>query len=188
MGSLISGNTFLRAPGAERPDFTAFDFPDAALNDGSSEEIEFDQALSLASRQGRDFLGCQVFGVLEVMQTEHLTISTADHEMLLQISIATRTGAFQSQNPELIWWHKWGQSETAPTTAQAETLSINEEELRYGEPFMYVAPRLFWRVTNNLDMNFTAGDCDARFASMARTLSFRMFIELLERFADVTLL
>ena len=35
--------TFLPAPGRERPDFTIFNYPDATLNDGSTEEIELDQ-------------------------------------------------------------------------------------------------------------------------------------------------
>ena len=184
----LAGQTFLPAPGAERPDFTAFDFPDATLNDGSAEEIEFDQALSLAGRQGRDFLGAEVFGVLAVMATEHLTIGTADHEMALLLSIATRTGAFQSQDPELLWSKLYQTAVTAPTTATSQALIPSTEEMRYGEPFMYVAPRLFFRQVNNLDMNLSAGDLDMRFASIAVTLTFRRFIELLERFADVTLL
>ena len=186
--SEIAGPAFLVAPGAERPDFTAFDFPDATLTDTSVEEIEFDQALSLAGRQGRDFLGAQVFGVLAVMGLEHLTITTADHQMELLLTIATRTGAFQSQDPELIWSKFYEQSETAPTTAQAETLDPHTETMKYGEPFMYVAPRLFFRQVNNLDVSLAVGDLDMRFGSIAITLSFRAFIELLERFADVTLL
>ncbi len=187
-GMDISGPGFLTAPGAERPDFTIFDAPDTALADAAAEEIEFDQALSLAGRFGRDFLGIQVSGLLAVMQTEHLTISTADHEMLLRMTLATRTGAFVAGDPEMIWEYDLGQSSTAPTTATAQALGLNMFQTKYAEPFLYVAPRLFFRIVNNLDVAFSIGDMDIRMASISIRLTFRKFIELLERFADVTLL
>ena len=187
-GMDMSGPGFLVAPGAERPDFTIFDGPDTALADGAAEEIEFDQALSLAGRFGRDFLGIQVSGLLSVLQAEHLTIATADHEMLLRQTLATRTGAFKAGDPELIWEYDLGQSSTAPTTATAQAMGLNMFQTKYAEPFLYVAPRLFYRFLNNLDAAFSIGDLDIRMASISIRLTFRKFIELLERFADVTLL
>jgi len=187
-GMDLSGPGFLVAPGQERPDFTIFDAPDTALADAATEEIEFDQALSLAGRFGRDFLGIQVSGLLAVMQTEHLTIATADHEMLLRQTLATRTGAFVAGDPELIWEYDLGQSSTAPTTATAQAMQPNMFQTKYAEPFLYVAPRLFYRIANNLDAAFGIGDMDIRMASISVRLTFRKFIELLERFADVTLL
>jgi len=187
-GMDISGPGFLVAPGGERPDFTLFDGPDTALADAAVEEIEFDQALSLAGRFGRDFLGIQVGGILPVMQTEHLTIATADHEMFLRQTLATRTGAFVGGDPELIWEKDIGQASTAPTTATAQAFNPNMFETKYAEPFLYVAPRLFYRFANDLDVAFSIGDLDIRIASISKRLTFRLFIELLERFADVTLL
>lgn len=179
---------FLEARGAERPDYTTFTFPAANLSDASSEEIEIDQALSLQGRFGRDFLGAQVGSVLDNFETEHLTIGVADHQMDLQIFLNTRTGTFGFEDPEQIWsWHV-GQVVTAPTTATSQAFTPNKEDLIYGEPELYVAPRLFWRVTNNLDAQINANDMGARMASVSIRLTFNLFIELLERFADVTLL
>ncbi len=183
-----SSPPFLVAPGRERPDFTAFDFPDATLTDGSTEEIEFDQALSLVGRRGRDFLGLQVGGINRFMKTEFLTIATADHDMDLRVTLATRTGNFVQLDPELIFRKVWGHAVTAPTTATSEAFNPVTNETKYGEPFLYVAPRLFFRANNNLDASLSVGDLDCRFASIGVRLTFRAFIELLERFADVTLL
>ncbi len=178
----------LAAPGVERPDITPFTFPAATLTDASAEEIEIDQALSLASRQGRDFLGALVVGISEAMETEFLTIGTADFDMRLLATLATRTGAFDLSDPELIWRYYVGSATAAPTTAQSENFRPQVDPLPLAEPFLYVAPRLFWRVTNNIDASLVADAHSCRLYSMARKLSFRLFIELLERFADVTLL
>ena len=178
----------LEARGRERPDYTAFNAPDATLSAGSTEEIEFDQALSLAGRFGRDFLGINVMDVLQEMATEFLTISTADHQMELICSIATRTGVFNLPDPELIWRKLYSSAVTAPTTATSESLNPNIDETLYGEPFLYVAPRLFWRMQNDLDASLAISDVNIRFASVSVKLTFPLFIELLERFADVTLL
>ncbi|MCJ2532029.1 MAG: hypothetical protein LN413_07005 [Candidatus Thermoplasmatota archaeon] len=178
----------LPAPGMERPDITPFTFPAATVTDTSTEEIEIDQALSLASRQGRDFLGAIVAGQPELMGIEHLTIGTADHTMELLLTLATRTGAFSLADPELIWRWFAAQYETAPTTAQAEVMNPVVDAMPLPEPFLYVAPRLFWRTNNNVDASLVADAQSCRLFSMGRKLSFRLFIELLERFADVTLL
>ncbi len=178
----------LAAPGRERPDYTLFDFPDASLADAATEEIEIDQALSLAGRFGRDFLGVQIGGVIGQFNDEHLTISTADHEQTVDMSLNTRTGAFTLQDPERIWSAVYSAVTTAPTTATSEQLNINMNAIQIGEPFLYVAPRLFWRVVNNGDQTYAIGDFDMRMASISVKLTFRLFIELLERFADVTLL
>ena len=179
---------FLAAPGAERPDFTIFNFPAANLVDGSAEEVELDQALSLAGRFGRDFLGMEVSGLLEFMATEHLTITTADHTMSGIFSLQTRTGAFTKADPEIIDVYSALQAVTAPTTATSEALNPVIAHQAKGEPFLYVAPRLFARFTNQLDATVTALDLQWLISSVSRRLTFRLFIELLERFADVTLL
>ena len=178
----------LEAKGRERPDYTIFDFPDASLVDAGTEEIEFDQALSLAGRFGRDFLGVMIGGFGAGMATEHLTITTADHDMQLFLTLATRTGAFGLGDPEMIWQAILQTAVTAPTTATSESFQPTLEAVKYAEPFLYVAPRLFWRARNNIDATIAVGDLDARIGSVSVRLSFPLFIELLERFADVTLL
>ena len=185
----ILQNPLLPAPGAERPDFTIFGAPAANLTDTSAEEIELDQALSLAGRQGRDFLGIIFQGILGDFIAEHLTIGTADHDMAMDFRLATRTGAFAMSDPELIWSYHIGQSVTAPTTATSEALNLQIEGGNLnGEPLLYVAPRLFFRFLNNMDATVSANTVAVRMSSISKRLTFRLFIELLERFADVTLL
>ncbi len=185
----LSGPGFLVAPGRERPDFTLFDGPDTALADAAAEEIEFDQALSLAGRFGRDFLGVQVSGLLAVMGVEHFTRTTTDHLMAIRMTLATRTGAFKAGDPELIWEKEVHDAMAAGATP-VDNVQMNPHvfETKYAEPFLYVAPRLFFRFENDLDVAFTIGDLDVRMASISKRLTFPIFIELLERFADVTLL
>ena len=65
---------------------------------------------------------------------------------------------------------------------------INTEIYGFGEPELYVAPRLFWRTVNDMDQTLAIDDLHARISSISRKLNFPLFVELLERFADVTLL
>ena len=189
MGNL-SGQFMLPAPGLERPDYTLISFPAANLTDTSSEEIELDQALSLAGRFGRDLLGVQVRNIMGQMGTEFLTtVQTADHEMKAIIRLATRTGSFSLSDPELLWLIEYLHIQAAEASGVAgRVFNANVEELWYAEPELYVAPRLFWRLENNIDATISADVLDARISSMSRRLNFRLFVELLERFADVTLL
>ena len=181
----------LEARGRERPDHTVFSFPAANVSDAASEEIEIDQALSLQGRRGRDFLGVNAIGqLLEAMVAEHLTIGTSDHEMTARFRIATRTGQFEPDDPELIWDFRVSQSVTAPTTATSEAFNpvTDGGNKMMGEPFLYVAPRIFWRFDNSLDATINADALNVRWGSVSVNLTFPIFIELLERFADVTLL
>ena len=185
----ISHQFHLAAPGRERPDYTLISFPAANVSDAAGEEIELDQALSLAGRFGRDLLGIDSQGLLELMISEHLTIATADHEMQALLRLQTRTGAaFSLSDPELLYRARWAQSVTAPTTATSEASNIAFYETVYGEPELYVAPRLFWRFDNDIDAVVSADALDGRISSMSKRLTFELFVELLERFADVTLL
>ena len=123
------------------------------------------------------------------MAQEHLTLGDADHEQTLSFRLNTRTGGFSLNDPELI-------DQLDVTSVQADIgtsigltpLNPVIGQLHRGEPFLYVAPRLFFRFTNNGDQQMDASDFAIRIASISRRLSFRLFIELLERFADVTLL
>lgn len=180
----------LPAPGAERPDFTIISFPAANVADVAGEEIELDQALSLAGRFGRDLLGVNTQRVLESMATEHLTITTADHEMAALIRLQTRTGStFSLSDPELLWRARWHAVVAAGATP-VDNVVFNPGfyETLYGEPELYVAPRLFWRFDNDMDAQINADAWDGRVSSMSRKLTFQLFVELLERYADVTLL
>ncbi len=179
----------LPAPGMERPDITPFTWPAATVTDASSEEIELDQALSLASRQGRDFLGIIFAGVSEAMGVEHLTVAGSDHTMDLLLTLASRTGAFTLADPELI--HRWHAAQVVAAGGTDTASIVFRPEVDFSplsEPFLYVAPRLFFRIDNNIDASMVADAHSCRIYTMARRLSFRLFIELLERFADVTLL
>ncbi|MEE9592362.1 MAG: hypothetical protein V3W28_02135 [Thermoplasmata archaeon] len=167
-------------------DYTAFAAPAADLTTTSAEEIEIDQALSLAGRRGR-----RLFGVyMTAVEMWHLTsriADTADTRYELQAKLATRTGSFTPADPELLWQAQMNASlnvtEGSATDAFWDDMPIPPG----GE--VYVAPRLFWRVENDLGVTITAADpLGVRFASISQALSFQTFIELLERFADVTLL
>lgn len=188
-GGNLMGPGFLPAPGFERPDYTIFNFPDASLVDDATEEIELDQALSLAGRFGRDFLGYQLSGVITELVQEHLTVQGADHEQTLSFRLNTRTGGFSLNDPELISQFDVSSVSTAGAT---DTATVNLTPimgaLEIAEPYLYVAPRLFWRFTNAGDQTMAISDFSIRMASIQRQLNFRLFIELLERFADVTLL
>ncbi len=196
MGNLGLG-PMLEARGRERPDYTVFSFPAANLADGSAEEVEVDQALSLQGRRGRDFLGVSgLDGLFAALQQEHAAFSMiADHSQAFSFRLSTRTGAFNVDDPELIWaWRvasdhavDQGATDTAHIIARLDPMS-DGGNWGLGEPFLYVAPRLFWRFQNDGDQQIDADEFAVRWGSVSVALSFNIFIELLERFADVTLL
>ncbi len=168
-------------------DYTTFDYPDATLTDTSTEEVELDQGLSLAGRRGRRFFGIQYQGVMFDVYTELLT----DPGVLLQqiATLATRTGAFNIDDPELIFREEWEAIlHTAGTNTEAAMLQGKETMEVPPRGDIYVAPRLFHRVENQLDATIATGTQFLRMASISQPLSFQVFIELLERHADITLL
>jgi len=181
----VGGGAFRKISRArELPDYTAFTWPAATVTDTSSEEIEIDQALSLAGRRGRRLLGVQYGGMDVDFATERITI-TADIDLAYSIALNTRTGSHALEDPEFLW----GDSvhEAINVTESSSQLYRDRYEIPM-EGEVYVAPRLFWRVTNNMDSSWSADQFGARIASINQRLSFQLFIELLERFADVTLL
>lgn len=186
----------LQAPGRERPDFTVFAFPAASLVDGASEEIEVDQALSLVGRRGRDFLGVALIeALLNTMIEELLTVGDADHSQQAGFRIATRTGSFNADDPELIWLFNVDDThnnvsvgtDAGPVVTKFTPVSAGGNWM-LGEPFLYVAPRIFWRFDNNLDQTIAIDELSVRWGSIPVRLTFFTFIELLERFANVQLL
>ena len=190
---MISHQFHLAAPGRERPDYTLISFPAANVSDTAGEEIELDQALSLAGRFGRDLLGIDTQGIPETMVTEYLAGTAADLEMQALVRLQTRTGAlFSLSDPELLYRSRHLAAKNfitgTATDAFLNDLDITFYETIYGEPELYVAPRLFWRFDNDLDATVSADALDGRISSISKRLTFELFVELLERFADVTLL
>ncbi len=165
-------------------DYTTFDWPAANVTNTSSEEIELDQAMSLADRRGRRFFGCQLENVMLDIAAFVIT-GTADHVVWDIMSLATRTGTFHIDDPELLWRYEVAHVMNV-TEASAYTYVDPLETSPRGE--VYVAPRLFFRYENQHDATKSAGASYARIATVAQSLSFPTFIELLEKFADVTLL
>jgi hypothetical protein len=168
----------------ELPYYNAFTFPAANLADAGTEEIEIDQALSLVGRRGRRLLGAQIGGLGNLWATERIT-HAADIVLSLGIQLNTRTGSFSLADPEQLWVHGW-----------YEAINVTEGSSQvYQNPYhippegeVYVAPRLFWRFTNDLDRTSTAAELNARIASVSQPLNLNFFYELLERFADLALL
>lgn len=184
------------AAGRERPDYTVFSFPAANLADGAAEEIEVDQALSLQGRRGRDFLGVNVIqGVLDAFLEEILTVGDADHSQQMSFRLASRTGAFNPDDPELLWYYDIDDTHNNVSVGTDAGPIVTKLDIQHeggndmlGEPFLYVAPRLFWRFVNDGDQTIGADEFSVRWGSVSVRLTFETFIELLERFADVTLL
>ena len=186
MTDLSGGGPLLAAPGRERPDYTVFPFPAANLADAGVEEIEIDQAISLQGRRGRELLGALIMNLANGEILPELITLAADTHLQAGFSLASRTGAFFIDDPELLWTYQAG---VAMNVTEGSAQAMEElGNLMLGEPELYVAPRLFWRFANNLDRQVDASDLRARISSISQPLNFNEFIELLERFADVTLL
>lgn len=177
---------------SELPDFTEFDFPDADLADTATEEIELDQLISLAARQGRRFLGCELQGLMTEFQVEYQTVlDNADLAMVLDISLNTRTGGHSLDDPENLWRFAVA-TIIANIEADAATGSaVSESWLEENRPppggTVYVSPRLFWRFANNMDRQVDTGDLFTRIATVDQKLSTTLLFELLEMFADIGL-
>ena len=169
----------------ELMDYTAFTAPNAAVTDTSTEEIEIDQALSLAGRRGRRFFGVSYSGpVSDILAS--IVVDTADVRLLYSLALNTRTGGFGPQSPEELWFQEVTYTLNATEGAMTGPNVVTMMAPPGGD--VYVAPRLFWRFVNNLDATVAADAWGVRIASIDQPLSFQVFIELLERFADVTLL
>ena len=171
----------------ELPDFTEFDFPDANVADGGVEELEFDQLISIAARQGRRFLGVELQGLLSEFTTEFNTSSEADLEILAELQLNTRTGTHNLDDPENLWRMSIAQILTfAGVTAAGLSgmFAIEENEAPVGGQ-VYVAPRLFWRFTNAMDRQVDTGDLFARIATISQKLSTFLLFELLEQYSGL---
>lgn len=183
----LSGDILPVTRPRELPDFTEFDFPDADLADAAVEEIELDQLISIAARQGRRFLGVEIQNLSAgEMAVEFSTAASAALEISHRLQLNTRTGNHNLDDPEQLW-------------RQEATLRIVDYEAA-GPPVyaafsdqrspppggrVYVAPRLFWRFLNNMDRQVDTGDLFALIATVAQPLSTFLLFELLEEFSGL---
>lgn len=186
-GGLDVGSKFLPVSRPrELPDLTEFDFPDANVADAGTEEIELDQLISIAARQGRRFLGVALQNITTEMDTEFLTVNSADHAMEIGLQLNTRTGAHNLDDAEQIWRKDWAVVSTDAEPASAMmTLELEEGLDVVPGGKVYVAPRLFWRFANNLDRQVDTGDLFVRIATIAQPLTTFLLFELLEEFSGL---
>lgn len=174
----------------ELPDFTEFDFPDADLADAATEEIELDQLISIAARQGRRFLGVEMQGFANELGAEFSTaLDNADLVMDFVIQLNSRTGGHNLDDPENIW-----RTELSAVVANIEATAgtgtsifwaFSEENSAPPGGVVYVSPRLFWRFVNNLDRQIDTGDLFTRIATVSQRLSTFLLFELLEQYSGL---
>ena len=124
------------------------------------------------------------------METEWLTAGQADLRIDLAQQLNTRTGAFGAAEPERLWGVQYRAAQASVGTDAGPSVFNPHREIprQFGEGMLYVAPRLFWRTQNDMDFNLAVSALNVIIASISVRLTFPIFIELLERFADVTLL
>ena len=170
----------------ELPDFTEFDFPDANLADAAAEEIELDQLISIAARQGRRFLGVELQNLGAEYAIEFATIASAAISIDARLQLNTRTGAHNLDDPEQLW-----RLEALARMVDAEPASSMNWFMSAGRRNpppggrVYVAPRLFFRFLNNMDRQVDLGDMFALIATVAQPLSTFLLFELLEEFSGL---
>jgi len=169
----------------ELPDFTEFDFPDANLADAATEEIELDQLISIAARQGRRFLGLNLQNLTAELQQEMLTVGLADLEMTYRIELNTRTGGHNLDDPESLWRREYSNIAAVITTVGEVVQDFMDKNDPPPGGRVYVAPRLFWRFVNNLDRQVDVGDLFVRIATVSQQLSTFLLFELLEEFSGL---
>ena len=174
----------------ELPDFSEFDFPDAAVADAGVEEIEFDQLISIAARMGRRFLGVEMQNIDLEYLLEFLTVpDNADLDINITLELNTRTGGHNLDDVQNIW--RFRNSQATPNveaTAGTGTAVTADFQSRHDAPpggVVYVAPRLFWRMNNEMDRQIDIGDLFARIATIDQRLTTFLLFELLEQYSGL---
>ena len=166
----------------ELADLTDFDFPDANLADGAAEEIELDQLVSIQARIGRRLLGVELqnIGTGEIL-SEFLTMAGADIEMSGRVSLATRTGDFNLNDPELIWKLNFAVVGAFQGTGEGQNhILLSDHKFPPPGGTVYVSLRLFWRFLNNLDRQVDTSDLFTAIATIDQRLSTFLLFEMLE--------
>ncbi len=174
----------------ELPDFTEFDFPDANVADAGTEEIELDQLISIQARQGRRFLGVEIQNIGSEMGSEFLTATdNADLQIVGDLQLNTRTGGHNLDDPENIWRMLFRRdvANIEATAGTGTAIVIDTIERNDAPPGgqVYVAPRLFWRFSNDLDRQVDIGDLFVRIATVDQRLSTFLLFELLEQYSGL---
>ena len=174
----------------ELPDFTEFDFPDANLADAGTEEIELDQLISIAARQGRRLLGVEIQGLTAEAGTEFLTApDNADLDIIANLQLNTRTGPQNLDDPENLWRVGFtlavANIEATAGTGTAVVTQLKEENEVIPGGVVYVSPRLFFRFQNDMDRQVDAGDLFTRIATISQALSTFLLFELLEQYSGL---
>lgn len=178
----ISGEYLRVERPRELPDFTELDFPDADVADAGTEEIELDQLISIAARQGRRFLGLEIENLDNELAVEMITLA-ADTVLSTGLQLNTRAGTHHLDDPENLWRaNLFATINVTEGSMMGPIWSINNPP---PGGLVYVAPRLFWRYENNLDRQVDAGDLFVRIATVAQPLSTFLLFELLEQFSGL---
>ena len=174
----------------ELADFTEFDLPDANLADAATEEIELDQLISIAARQGRRLLGVEIQNLDGEERLEFLTAAdNADLDIDIILSLNTRTGVQNLDDPENLWRAQWF-NEIANIEATAGTGTAIHDVFHGSNDVppggvVYVSPRLFFQTINNMDRQIDTGDLFVRIATISQPLSTFLLFELLEQFSGL---
>jgi len=171
-------------------DLTEFDFPDANVADAATEEIEFDQLISIAARMGRRFFGMEVQNLDIEVATEFLTSpDNADLDITFALEVNTRTGQHNLDDPENLWRYR-NADIVANVEATAGTgTAIYGNWSHLNNPLLggqvYVSPRLFVRFSNEMDRQIDTGDLFARMATLQQRLGTFLLFELLEQYSGL---
>jgi predicted GIY-YIG superfamily endonuclease len=182
-GGVDLSNEYLRVERPrELPDFTEFDFPDANVADAATEEIELDQLISIAARQGRRFLGYELQSLDLELATEMVTLA-ADTVLEAAFQLNTRTGNHNLDDPENLVRATLEWALNVTEGSQSDIMFSAHNAPPGG--LVYVAPRLFWRFFNNLDRQVDIGDMFVRIATVTQPLSTFLLFELLEQFSGL---
>ncbi len=183
----LSGDVLPVSRPKELPDFTEFDFPDSNVADAAIEEIELDQLISIAARQGRRFLGVEIQNLTGgEYPTEFATAASAALSINHRLELNTRTGTHNLDDPEQLW-RQVGDVEIVDfeTAGPPIYLAFSDQKTPPPGGRVYVAPRLFWRFTNNLDRQVDIGDLFCIIATVAQPLTTFLLFELLEEFSGL---
>ncbi len=171
-------------------DFTEYDYPDANVADAATEEIEFDQLISIAARQGRRFFGMELQNLDIEIATEFLTApDNADLDITFALEVNTRTGQHNLDDPENIWRFR-NADIVANIEATAGTgTAIYGNWSHLNNPVtggvVYVSPRLFARFSNEMDRQIDTGDLFARMGTLSQQLGTFLLFELLEQYSGL---
>lgn len=174
----------------ELPDLTEFDFPDANVADAAAEEIELDQLISIAAREGRRLLGIELQQLDSEFAAEFATApDNADLTIAATLQLNSRTGLHNLDDPENLWRAQYTTvvANVEATAGTGAAIVGQFEGLNEVIPggVVYVAPRLFFRFDNDMDRQVDTGDLFTRIATIRQRLTTFLLFELLEQYSGL---